>query len=44
MVLDPLAGSGSTLLAAKVLGRSYFGIELDREYHAIASGRLRQNI
>lgn len=40
-VLDPFAGSGSSLLAAKRLGRSYLGIELDAGYHAIASRRLK---
>lgn len=39
-VLDLFAGSGSTLLAAKSLGRSYIGVELDAKYHAIASRRL----
>jgi len=40
IVLDPFAGSGTSLLAAKTLGRSYIGIEMDAKYHAIASERL----
>ncbi len=41
-VLDPFAGSGSSLIAARQLGRRYFGIEISAEYHAIASNRLAE--
>jgi adenine-specific DNA-methyltransferase len=42
MVLDPFAGSGSTMLAAKSLGRKWLGVELDRKYHAAAMNRLAE--
>ena len=32
IVLDPLAGSGTTLKVAKELGRNYIGIEISQEY------------
>jgi len=41
-VLDPFAGSGSSLLAAKMRGRNYIGIEMDLTYHVIARGRLQE--
>ena len=41
-VLDPFPGSGSSLMAAKTLGRSYIGIELDAKYHGIARRRLEE--
>lgn len=40
VVLDPFAGSGTTLLAAKEEGFGYIGIELEPEYIEIAEARL----
>jgi site-specific DNA-methyltransferase (adenine-specific) len=40
LVLDPFAGSGLTLLAAKMLGRAWLGVEMDAKYHSIATNRL----
>lgn len=42
LVLDPFAGSGSTLVAARMLDRTYFGIEIDVVYGDIARKRLQQ--
>jgi len=41
IVLDPFCGSGSTLLAARNMGRRYVGIELDRVHHRTACLRLQ---
>ena len=40
IVLDPFAGSGTTLLAAKNMGREYVGIEQNPEYFEIIKARL----
>ena len=40
LVLDPMAGTGSTLLACRRIGRRGFGVELNPEYAAIARQRL----
>jgi len=40
VVLDPFAGSGSTLVAAKMIGRRYIGFEIEPDYVAITEGRL----
>lgn len=43
-ILDPFMGSGTTLVAAKLLNRNATGIEISPEYCKIAENRLRQGV
>lgn len=40
LILDPMCGSGSTCVAAKVLDRRYIGIDISEEYCGISRQRI----
>ena len=42
VVLDPMVGSGSTAVAAELLGRKWIGIEVSERYCALARDRVRR--
>lgn len=43
VVIDPVAGSGSTLIAAYETGRSCYGFEIKKEYFTLAKERIEEN-
>ena len=44
LVLDPFAGSGTSLVAAEVSGRRWVGIELSEKYSKVAKDRVQHFI
>jgi len=41
IIIDPYCGSGTTLVAAKILGHHYIGIDISEEYINFAKERLK---
>lgn len=44
VVIDPCAGSGSTLLAAANLGRKAYGFEIKKDFYNEAKTIIKTNI
>jgi site-specific DNA-methyltransferase (cytosine-N4-specific) len=42
LILDPFLGSGTTAVVAQRMGRRFLGVELNREYAAVAKRRLQK--
>jgi len=41
LVIDPYCGSGTTLVAAKILGHNFIGIDISKEYIEFSKKRLK---
>ena len=44
IILDPFAGSGTTIVSARELGRKFVGIEKNEDYIKMINRRLEQNV
>ena len=44
VVIDPVAGSGSTLRACAELGRSCYGFEIDKKFYKLAQEKMLPNV
>jgi hypothetical protein len=43
-ILDPMAGSGTTLIMSRKMKRKAIGTEIDKEYYNIANGRFKDEL
>jgi len=41
LVIDPYAGSGTTLVSSKMLGHNFFGIDISEDYISLAKQRIK---